>query len=65
MSKTAIYYKVRDRLKQYVSPVIKPLLDKYYTGSSKSAQRKDLADSYAQQVQPPPQPQAPPRPKKV
>jgi hypothetical protein len=63
MSKTAIYYKVRDRLCGYVEPVLKPLLNKYYTDSSKSQQRKELTQIPEATPQKPPQ--QPPRPKKV
>jgi hypothetical protein len=63
MSKTAIYYKVRDRLCGYVEPVLRPILSQYYTDSSKSQQRKELTHIPEPPVQKPMQ--QPPRPKKV
>jgi hypothetical protein len=45
MSKSAKNYKVRLRTDGYKEPEVIPLLDAYYTDSSKSQQRKALINN--------------------
>ena len=45
MSNTAKHYKIRRRADGYKEPEVQPYMDKYYTASSKSQQRKALTNN--------------------
>ena len=49
MSKTAKHYNIRDRICRYKQKIVQKLVDKYYTASSKSQQRKDLTGNKPEQ----------------